>query len=300
MKNIKSGLILTLLFFTALQHSYVESESKQSILHPNGLLWKIEKQGMVASYLYGTMHVGNPEVVKLSPEVEQAFVQSDHFVMEVLLNFQAMGYMASASFFNDGRTLKDIMGRPEYKRLFGLINKRLFISPDVMNHMKPWAVLMLLMMPADQRVQSEVALDMVLYRRASQRRIRLTGLETVQEQVAVFESMTLQDQLWMLNRSVEDIDNIDAQLPEMLNAYLNRNLAQLVKIQQKFMYEDSMIDDRFLYQLLDIRNIKMAQRIEPVLEQGNAFIAIGALHLPGEAGILHLLEQQGYKVTSIY
>lgn len=300
MKNIKLWLILTLLLFTALQNSYAESKDERGILHPNGLLWKIEKQGMVDSYLYGTMHVGDPRVVNLAPEVELAFMQANHFVMEVLMNFKAMGYMASASFFSDGRTLKDVMGHLEYKRLTSLINKRIFLSEDVLKHMKPWAVLMLLMMPADQLAQSGAALDMVLYRRASQRKVKLTGLETAQEQVAVFESMSMDDQLWMLNRSIEEIDNTDAQLPEMLNAYVDRDLAQLVRIQQAFMYEDSEIDDRFMYQLLDVRNVKMAKRISPVLKQGNAFIAIGALHLPGEEGVLHLLEQQGFTVTSIY
>ena len=300
MKNIKLWLILTSLLFTALQNSYAESKGEQAILHPKGLLWKIERQGMSDSYLYGTMHVGDPRVVNLAPEVERAFMQTDHFVMEVLMNFKAMGYMASASFFSDGRTLKDVMGYLEYKRLTSLINKRIFLPEDVVKHMKPWAVLMLLMMPVDQQAQSAAALDMVLYRRANQRKLELTGLETAQEQIAVFDSMSMEDQLWMLNRSIKEIDITDAQLPDMLNAYIDRDLAQLVRIQQAFMYEDSEVDDRFMHQLLDVRNEKMTKRILPVLRQGNAFIAIGALHLPGKEGVLHLLEQQGYTVTSIY
>ena len=300
MKNIKTLLVLTLLLFSVWQNSIAESVDKLGILHPNGLLWKIEKQGISNSYLYGTMHVGDPRVTNLSREVEQAFKQADHFAMEVLMNFQAMGVITSASFFNDGRTLKGVMGHIEYKRLTNLINKRIFISEDVINNMKPWAVLMLLMMPVDQQTQGSSALDMVLYRRASQRNMKLTGLETAQEQVSVFDSMSIQDQLWMLNRSIKEIETTDAQMPEMLDAYVSRDLAKLVQIQQSFMYEDSDIDDRFMYQLLDVRNVRMADRMSPILETGDAFIAIGALHLPGESGVLHLLEQQGYKVTSIY
>jgi len=40
--------------------------------------------------------------------------------------------------------------------------------------------------------------------------------------------------------------------------------------------------------------------MQPRLEEGNAFIAIGAGHLPGDEGVLNLLYQQGYKVTRVY
>ena len=300
MKNIKSWFVLALLLIAVSQHSLAKPDKKLSILHPNGLLWKIEKQGMSDSYLYGTMHVGDPRVINLPPKVDQAFIQADHFVMEVLLNFKTMGYISSASFFNDGRTLKTIMGDFEYKRLSRLINKRILMTENTLNHMKPWAVMMLLMVPLDQQVQEESALDMVLYRRASERHVQLTGLETAEEQIAVFEEMSMKDQLWMLNRSIEQIETTDAQFPEMLEAYLDRDLARLVAIQQESMYEDSEIDDRFVYQLLNVRNVRMVKRLQSILKQGNAFIAIGALHLPGEAGVLHLLERQGYTVTSVY
>ncbi len=297
MKKLNSLLILLLV--ASLHNSFAESLNRQGILHPKGLLWKIEKQGMPVSFLYGTMHVADPRVTHLAPEVERAFTGADHFVMEVVMNFQAMGAITSASFFNDGRTLKKLMGEIEYKRLISLINKRFFVAENVIKHMKPWAVLMILMMPVDQQTQG-AALDMVLFRRASQRKIQVSGLETAEEQVAVFESSTMDDQLWLLNRSVKEIENTDLQMPRMLNAYVDRDLAELVEIQQQFMYDDSDIDDKFMHQLLEVRNYRMVKRMQTILKQGNAFIAIGALHLPGDEGVLHLLEQQGYVVTSIY
>ncbi|VAW65499.1 FIG00450913: hypothetical protein [hydrothermal vent metagenome] len=307
MKNIKLRLALVLLFvslftplYAATQNVSAELENKRGILHPKGLLWKIEKQGMPPSYLYGTMHVSDPRVTKLAPPVERAFVKAEYFVMEVLMNFEAMGYMAQVSFFDNGRTLKEIMHQSEYERLTRLINERLFISESVVKHMKPWAVLMMLMVPADQQSTGAAALDMVLYRRATQRNAQVSGLETIEEQVSVFESMSLEDQLWMLNRSIDEIKTTDAQFPQMVDAYVDRDLAKLVAIQQAFMYEDSEIDDRFMHQLLNVRNVRMAKRAQPILKKGNAFIAIGALHLPGKTGVLHLLEQQGYVVTSIY
>lgn len=300
MKIIKLVLISAVLLFVGTPSVIAGTQNKQSILHPKGLLWKIEKPGERESFLYGTMHVGDSRVTSLSPEVERAFLESDHFVMEMLLNFKSMGLVTSASFFNDGSTLQEVMRVEEYKSLTNLLNKRIFLTEKVLKNMKPWAVLMMLMIPVEQQLQASAVLDMVLFRRASLRKIEVTGLETAQEQIAVFESMSIEDQVWMLNRSIKGIDSTDAQMPNMLNAYLQRDLEQLVLMQRKFMVEDSEIDDRFMYQLLELRNKRMADRMEPVLKQGNAFIAIGALHLPGENGVLHLLEQQGYSVKALY
>ena len=300
MKNIKSWLVLTLLLFSVISISNAGPEVKPSILHPKGLLWKIEKPARPASYLYGTMHVSDPRVTRLAAPVEQAFKWADHFVMEVLMNFEAIGYVSRISFFDDDRILSGVMGKRDYGRLTRLLDKRIFIAENVINNMKPWAVLMLLMLPADQQAQTEPALDMVLFKRATQRKLQVTGLETVQEQIGIFESMEMRDQLWLLNRAIKDIDSTDALFPQMLAAYINRDLDRLVNIQSEFMYPDSDIDDRFMHQLLDVRNMRMVNRLSPVLKQGKAFIAIGALHLPGKGGVLDLLEAQGYKITPVY
>lgn len=300
MENIKLLIILLLLAMFSAAQADSQADYQGRILHPKGLLWKIEKVGMVSSYLYGTMHVGDPRVVNLAPEVEKAFVEADRFGMEVLMNFRAMGVITSGSFFNDGRTLKSVMDEVDYQRLIDLLEQKFHISEQVVMHMRPWVVLMMLMMPEDTQANSDSALDMVLYRRAATRRIPLLGLETAEEQLDVFESLKIEEQVWMLNKSVEDHGMVEELFPVLLDNYLRRDLAGLVKIQDRYMYPESDIDDRFMNELLDKRNIRMVERMQEFLKQGNAFIAIGALHLPGKAGVLHLLEQQGYKVQPVY
>jgi len=278
----------------------IADDMQGRILHPKGLLWKIDKAGQKSSYLYGTMHVGDPRVVNLPAEVEKAFSNADRFAMEMLLNFRAVAVITSGSFFNDGRTLKSVMRPEKYRQLIDLLNRRLYIPESLIINMRPWAVLMILMVPEQNRANTESALDMVLYRRAAMRKIPLLGLETAEEQLAVFESLSIEEQLWMLNKSVEEYNVISDQMPSMLDTYIKRDLEGLVKLQEKYMYDDSDIDDKFMYALVDKRNLRLADRMQDYLKQGNAFIAIGALHLPGKNGVLHLLEQQGYTVVPIY
>ncbi|MDH5484357.1 MAG: TraB/GumN family protein [Gammaproteobacteria bacterium] len=281
-------------------NAQAETGRQSPILHPKGLLWKIEKPGMVPSHLYGTMHVGDPRVVNLAAPVEQVFVKADHFVMEMLLNFRAVGVITSGSFFNDGRTLASVMQPEQYQQLLQIFKQQLFLPEKAINNMRPWAVLMALMVPGQPQVETDSAVDMVLYRRAALRKIPLMGLESPEEQLAVFESLSIEEQVWMLNKSVQEYGRYGSQMTSMLEAYLDRDLAALAELQEQFSYEESDIDDKFMYELIDKRNTRMVQRMQPVLQQGNAFIAIGALHLPGEKGVLHLLEQQGYSVSPVY
>ncbi len=269
------------------------------ILHPSGLLWKIEKAGRPDSYLFGTMHLSDPRVTRLKPEVEQAFNQSGQFVSEMIMNFEAIGYVSQASFFNNGQTLDALMGERAFQRMSQLIRERKRpLNADMLRHMKPWAVMIMLMLPAEESA-SGVALDMMLYTRAHRQNKQLKGLETPQEQVAVFETLNLQEQVWMLMQTLDEVETIERLMGNMISLYLQEDLQALMQMQLAYMDESTDIDDRFMYQLLDVRNQRMAQRLEPILAKGNAFIAIGALHLPGKNGVLHLLEQAGYRVSRV-
>ena len=278
--------------------------NKGGILHPKGLLWKIEKPGQDISHIFGTMHVGDSRVVNLAPEVEYAFRHADRFAMEMLLTLAAEGKIVRGSFFNDGRTLKSIMQTDDYRKLLDLLSRRLYLPENTVSNMRPWAILVMLMMPrpeeTDENKGKEAALDMVLYRRAEARKIPMMGLESPEEQLAVFETMDIKDQIWMLNRSVEEFNELNEQIPQMIKAYINRDLEELVNLQDQYMYDDSDIDDKFMYELIDKRNERMVKRMQNYLVSGNAFIAIGALHLPGKNGVLHLLERQGYSVSPVY
>ena len=51
--------------------------------------------------------------------------------------------------------------------------------------------------------------------------------------------------------------------------------------------------------MITSRNRTMAENAEPILAKGNAFIAVGALHLPGPEGLVELFRKAGYTVTAV-
>jgi uncharacterized protein YbaP (TraB family) len=84
-------------------------------------------------------------------------------------------------------------------------------------------------------------------------------------------------------------------------AYLARDLVAVYDLLNAAKVDDSTgAVARFEQRLVIDRNRRMVDRMGELLQQGNAFVAVGALHLPGEQGILQLLADRGYRVTRVY
>jgi len=263
----------------------------------HGLLWEVSKAGAEPAYLFGTIHTEDPDVLQLAKPVQQAFAASQAVVLEMLLDVDAMRYSSAAMLMMDGRSLSDMIGQPLFKQASLAMQSR-GISAAVLDRMQPWAAAVTLSMPAPETGQ---VLDAMLYQNALQQGKDVFGLETVQEQLHVFESMSVADQVTLLKDAVENFSDLDAMHAELLEAYKRRDLNGLVAISEASMQQgDQRLADEFQQHLVVDRNHRMAERMRQYLQQGQAFIAVGALHLPGEEGLLNLLEQQGYTVRRVY
>jgi uncharacterized protein YbaP (TraB family) len=94
---------------------------------------------------------------------------------------------------------------------------------------------------------------------------------------------------------------MDALHAELLTAWKQRDLARLVAINENALATgDQRFTDEFQKRLVVQRNYLMVERMQSYLRQGKTFVAVGALHLPGEKGLLNLLEQRGYTVSMVY
>ena len=261
-----------------------------------GLLWKIEAGGLQPSYLFGTIHSDDPRVTKLPKAVEQAFDRSGSFTMELIADGAGIVAMAEAMFFNDGRTLESVLGKALYAETRAALSEQGLPTRGI-EKKKPWAIIMALSTP---RPKSGLFLDLALQVKATLQAKPTYGLESMQEQIAVFNDMPMPDQVKLLKETLRIHRQIKEQLEELIQAYLARDLAHLMTIVHKFKPDDDRVYRAMIDRLLTKRNKIMAERMKTRLQEGNAFIAIGAGHLPGKQGVLHLLELSGYRVTAVY
>ncbi len=273
------------------------------LAHGQGLLWKVESEGTAPSYLYGTMHVTDPGITELPVPVWKAFEKAHSVTLEMIFDQEVLQRMGAAMMLADGRTLDRILG-PERFQALTTVAQRYGFPREALVLFKPWAAMMLFSVPPEEMARNAAGtlpLDRRLQQEAQRRGKAVYGLESVDEQMGVFESVPEAEQISLLDLSMQENQHIEAWYLRMKEAYLARDTAALYRfMQEQTAGSDPALMQAFEERLIHSRNRLMAGRMTDMLNQGNAFIAVGALHLPGETGILRLLEQDGRRVTRVY
>lgn len=258
-------------------------------LSAESLLWQINKDSLKPSYIFGTMHSEDQRVLDLIPVISERFKQADNVAFEVLMDMPTMTKSANAMFILGDQTLDKLIDKQLFAQIVAAL-KTYKIPSNIVKYLKPWAVMIILNMPPSKTGKF---LDLQLYKQAQELKLPTHGLETVDEQLAVFETTPIKDQILLLKESLTQLEQAPMMLEDMLKLYLKGDLTALLNL------SNTIIKD-LRQRLIDDRNLKMFKRMKKLLQKGNAFIAIGALHLPGEKGVLQLLKQQAYIVKAIY
>ncbi len=267
------------------------------IPHGKGVLFLLERDGLASSYIFGTIHAEDKRVLQLPSPVREAFSAAETVVLEMTMDGENILAASMAMLYTDGRDLPGVIGEKRFQRVVAALAGR-NMPEEVLRYYKPWSVATILSMPPTKTGEF---LDLVLYRQALADRQKVVGLETVDEQLSIFDELSESDQIAMLDDALDNLQQLPTMLRRLMDAYLARDMAALVQTSEEFMqHGDPAIEEMFQQRLVDDRNHRMVARLQPLLQEGRLFVAVGALHLPGEKGILQLLEQKGYRVTVIY
>jgi len=261
-----------------------------------GLLFEIVAPGGAPCYLYGTMHSEDPRVLTLSTATQDAFERSPVFIMETVPDAQAVIRSMMTMVYTDGRGLAGVTGEPLYGRAVKALAE-LGMTEEAVKDFKPWAAATLLGMP---KAETGEFLDIRLYKAAQASSKQVIGLETIEEQLAVFDSLSEQDQVALLRETLDARDQLTEVFERLLGAYLARDLAGLALLGDEYLRQgDPELAARFRRAALEVRNQRMAERLGAHLRAGGCFIAVGALHLPGAEGILRHLAAAGFQVRAV-
>jgi uncharacterized protein YbaP (TraB family) len=262
-----------------------------------GILWRIEGAANQPSYLLGTIHSDDVRVTNVPASVAQTFQQADSFSGEIEMDLPNLMQASQATLLSDGQSLEQLVDASLYKQTVQLLAA--YGMPElVVQRMKPWAAAATLSLP---RPQTGIFLDMALYHQAAAAGKRVYGLETIAEQVGALESMSPELQVTMLRDAVAQHHQVEQLIEQLITAYLRRDLKALESISNAAMQDgDDRVAEMFSTEVVDRRNYRMLERMQPRLREGNAFVAVGALHLPGDKGLLNLLRNKGYRVSPVY
>lgn len=259
-------------------------------------VYRVQPDGGPVSFLVGTMHSEDPRVTALMAEISPLIAQTEVVAVELVPDAVTMLAVGAASLLPDGQELEVLIGEARFRRLAAAA-AGLGIPHEVLRRLKPWAAAVMLGMPA---AESGRFLDMQIYLRALETGREVVGLETAAEQLAVFEEMSAEVQLMLLDEMVKNADELPKHLDELTRVYLTGDLVRLERVARaQYREMPAAIREWFDHSLLVQRNERMAERAVVLVEQRAAVLAVGALHLGGETGLVEALRRRGFSVTAV-
>jgi len=260
-----------------------------------GLLWEVRAPNGSTSHVFGTIHVADDDIVNLAEPVNARLEASRTFVMEVVPEPEEIMEMAAMMYAGDGETLDALISAPLFQRVVEILAA--YNLPEVaIASMRPWSAYLTMSYPADMRP----VLDLRLLEQAMAAGMETHGLESLLEQGRIFSDLSTTDQVRLLADTACHHDRLRADMEVMKRLYLARDLKGMFVHGQLQAFADNELYEQLSDRLLVQRNEVMAERMQPYLEAGGAFVAVGAMHLPGQEGILNRLAKAGFKVERVY
>jgi uncharacterized protein YbaP (TraB family) len=261
-------------------------------------LWEIHGKHNTI-YLLGSIHVLRPSDYPLPPELLDAYSHSQSLYMEVnLQDLDAQDMqtelMASAM-LRDGKTLPGILGKQRYDHAAALA-RDVGVELSTFDMFAPWfaaeAISQLQLMQLGFQPQSGV--EMYFLQRAKSDAKSVAGLETIHDQIALFDGLTMDAQSEYLISSLEEAHDLPKEVDAMVKAW-NRGDTAWFERQMKSEFGR----DPTLYQsVLVARNRKWIPKIEALLKDDkNYLIIVGTGHLVGAGSVIDLLKKDGIGAT---
>lgn len=265
-----------------------------------GLLWRLGREGVAPSHVYGTIHVADARLAELPAAVRQRFDAAKSLMLEFVPDAYSRERFIEASMFLDRQTLEQKIGAEDFERAVELLAP-IGLAREVVNKLKPWGVLLNLRNP--RRAEQGAPLDRQLLELAQARRLPLAQIEGVEEQIFTFDEFPMESQVALLKHSLAHRDELTELAERTLEAYLERDLAAIWRLREQFAARHPQIASHqavMTKRVVHDRSVVMAFRMQRQLRRGEAFVALGALHLYGDKGVLALLEEDGYRAERVF
>ena len=287
-----TGLILVLLLSVA--SMAVLAGQNQDIDH--ALFWSIQKNGEPVGYLLGTIHSEDPRVLDFSEEFLRKLNENDMFAMELVPDLPTLARLTEYMHYPPEKTLESVIGSVRYKALVSALSNYK-VPAEFISQMKPWAAMMTLSTPPPE---TGFFMDLSLSLRASGSGLKVVGLETLEQQLSFLQEMPMPMQLALLDQALAEFEHVNEAHDQMVDAYLENNLPGLQALSDEQLEGvDEEAGVYFIESGIRARNLRMLESLLPHLESNRVFVAVGALHLPGEQGLLDLLRRHGFELSPL-
>ena len=297
LKSSSFTLVISCLLTTSSSSFAQEDNVRAYPMEESGLLWQIEGPGVTDKcYLFGTMHLIASEAFFFPKKLEKALSKSEELVMEIP-GTDIDPELARELMLLENGSLKDYLDELQLDTLKQWAKEEHGVNEEIFafafESLKPIAVVQ---MAIHSSVSSDVASYEVSFEEiATEMEIPVSGLETVQEQLSLFDSLDTSIQANMIMASIRTQPEDEAYDQQLLDLYTLQDIDGLYGL----ITEADDFDAEIQAVFIDNRNIKWIPQIINKISVSKSFIAVGAGHLGGPNGLIRLLESEGYTLTPI-
>ncbi len=259
------------------------------------LLWKISGNGLEKpSYLFGTMHVVceinfDDDIIKALDETSQMYLEID------MDDPKLQATMMKGMMMKDGVTLSSLITEEDAIIVNDFLKTNIGTSLKFVDKFKPFMISsMFIPKLLDCPMKS---IEMELVKMSKEQQEEIFGLESVEDQILVFDKIPYKIQAEELVKTAKDNMTSDkAEIKKMLAIYEDEDIEGMLEIMNE---SENIISSEFDDLLLNDRNSNWIPIIEKVSKDKPTFYAVGAGHLGGEKGVIKLLRKKGYNVEAV-
>jgi hypothetical protein len=261
-------------------------------------LWELHGKHNTV-YILGSIHVLRPGDYPLAPAVLDAYSSAKSLLMEVNLeeiDSQAIqSELLASALLPAGQSLPAILGKQRYDHA-GALAREVGVELAAFDQFAPWfaaeAISQLQLMQLGFQPQSGV--EMYFFERARSDGKKVAGLETVHDQISLFEALSMDAQAEYLLSSLEQARDLPKEVDAMVQAWRRGDTGWF---EQQLKTE--LGRDPQLYQsVLVARNRKWVPKIEALLnDDKNYLVIVGTGHLVGQGSVIDLLKKDGIGAT---
>lgn len=262
----------------------------------NTLLWEVCGNGLQRpSYLFGTFHLMCKDDIHLSESLRKAIKAADELYLEMDMDDPSilLGGMMLMN-MKEGKKLKDLYTEAEYKKVESFFSDSLGTPIGMLQRMKPM-FLESLLYPKMMACKTMSGVEEELMKLAKEAKKEIKGLETMEFQASVFDSIPYNEQAKDLLKTIDSLSQYRQYFDTMLTVYKNQQLTEMETLFNKS--EFGMEENKDL--LLDNRNKNWVAQLKTIMKSKAVFIAVGAGHLPGSMGVIALLKKEGFTVRPL-
>ncbi len=261
---------------------------------PLHALWELHGKHNTV-YILGSIHVLRPSDYPLAPAVLHAYSDASSIVMEVNLaqiDPQRMQteLLASAR-LPEGQSLAGIMGEVRYKRA-QVLAQEVGIDIGIFDAFAPWFAAEAISQLQLQQLgfQPKSGVEMFFLDRARADGKSVAGLETVHDQIALFDALSMDEQAEYLVSSLEEAHDLPKEVDAMVHAWAGGDTQWFADQLKTEIDRDPMLYDS----VLGARNRKWVPKIEALLnDDKNYLVIVGTAHLVGQGSVIALLKKDG-------